>query len=228
MKVKFGAIIVDGRGKIGGHVLTKNRAGAVMRTKVTPVNVNSVDQLSARARFTVFSQSWRGLTEVQRDAWNAAVQDFQSTDIFGDLKTPTGFNLFQRLNNNLQNIGKPTLTLPPAPLAVDAVQITSVNAAAAIEALSVIHSTPVPAGISLKVFATSAQSAGKSFIKSEFRQIDVIAAAAISPYDALAAYNAKFGTISNVGSKIFIRFVPVNDTTGQEGAASQLSGIIAA
>jgi len=38
MKMKFGAIVVDGRGKIGGHVASKNRGGAYLRTKVTPSN----------------------------------------------------------------------------------------------------------------------------------------------------------------------------------------------
>jgi hypothetical protein len=50
MKVLFGAIVVDGRGKIGGHVMSKNRAGAFMRTKVTPINRKSSFQTGVRSR----------------------------------------------------------------------------------------------------------------------------------------------------------------------------------
>ena len=34
--MKFGALVVDGRNKIGGQVASKNRAGAYLRNKVTP------------------------------------------------------------------------------------------------------------------------------------------------------------------------------------------------
>ena len=55
MKIKFGAIVVDGRNKIGGHVMSKNRAGAYMRTKVSPVNPRSLDQMSVRSRLSAIS-----------------------------------------------------------------------------------------------------------------------------------------------------------------------------
>src|SRR4051812_170938 len=84
MKVKFGSLVVDGRGKIGGHVLSKNRGGAYMRTKVTPINPQTADQSTVRGTLTSLSQSWRALTQNQITAWNNAVQNFQSTDIFGD------------------------------------------------------------------------------------------------------------------------------------------------
>ena len=50
MKTKFGAIIVAGSGKINGFVASKNRAGAYLRTKVTPVTLKL---LSKRLSVTV-------------------------------------------------------------------------------------------------------------------------------------------------------------------------------
>lgn len=93
MKTKFGAIIVDGRGKIGGHVASKNRGGAYLRTKVTPANAQTSAQNQVRNLFTSLTQGWRGLTQAQRDAWNAAVLDYSRTDIFGDIRNPSGINL---------------------------------------------------------------------------------------------------------------------------------------
>lgn len=228
MKTKFGAIIVDGRGKIGGHVASKNRAGSYLRTKVTPVNPQTSSQLAVRNRFTGLSQAWRGLSQVQRDAWNAAVGDYQTTDIFGDLKNPTGFNLYQRLNNNLLNIGEAAITSPPLPEAVQAVVLTSIAAASAVPALTATYAPAIDANTLVKVFATSPQSPGKSFVKSEYRQIDVIATADASPFDILAEYVAKFGSVGAEGQKIFMKFVPVNLNTGQAGTASQASAIVAA
>ena len=106
MKIKFGALVVAGRGKIGGHVASRNRAGAYLRTKVTPVNPATVYQVAVRNRLAGISTDWRGLTAAQRTAWNAAVSDYAKTDIFGDIRNPSGFNLHQKLNNNLVNIAK--------------------------------------------------------------------------------------------------------------------------
>jgi len=228
MKAKFGAIVTDGRGKIGGHVASKNRAGAYFRTKVTPVNPQTSSQADARNRLTSISQSWRGLTDDQRSAWNASVSDFSKTDIFGDLRSPSGFNLYQRLNNNLLNVGQAMIEIPPVPSEVGAFTNMSFTAAAAVPALSITFADAIEAGMSVKLLATSPQSAGKSFVKSEYRQIDVLTSADESPLNALAVYVAKFGAIGSAGQKIFLKMIQVNESTGQEGSAISNSAIIGA
>ena len=228
MKMKFGAIVVDGRGKIGGHVASKNRAGAYLRTKVTPVNPQTSFQLGVRNRFTGLSQGWRGLTEAQRISWNAAVTDYQVTDIFGDLKNPTGINLYQRLNNNLLTIGEAAVAVPPLPSAVQAVVLASIAAAAGAGTIVATYAPAIDANTKVKVFATAPGSAGKSFVKSEFRLIDVIVTADASPFDISTEYDAKFGSVGTAGQKIFMKFVPVNLNTGQEGTPSQASAVVAA
>lgn len=226
MKMKFGAIVTDGRGKIGGHVASKNRAGAYLRTKVSPVNPQTGYQLGVRNRFTGLSQSWRGLTQAQRDAWNGAVGDYARTNIFGDLHNPTGFNLFQRLNNNLLLIGESMINTPPLPSAVGEVIASELTAESGTESLSLTLSGAVPAGTNVKVFATSPQSAGKSFVKSEYRLIDVLAPAATTPVDLLTAYQDKFGSTGEAGQKIFVKIEAVNASTGQVGTPSEVSAIV--
>lgn len=228
MKTKFGALIVDGRGKIGGHVASSGRGGSYLRTKVTPTNPRSGSQLGIRNRFTFLSQAWRGLTQQQRDAWNAATSAFARTNIFGDLRNPSGINLYQRLNNVLLSIGQAILTDPPAPAEVASVVISSVVPAIGAGEINIQFAPAVPAGTAVKIYATAPQSAGKSFIKSELRLIDVMAAAQVSPRDIMAAWEAKFGQLSGAGQKIFVELVPVNIATGQVGAPSQAAGIIQA
>ena len=114
MKLKFGAIVTDGRGKIGGHVASKNRAGAYLRTKVTPSNPNTVAQAQARGILASLSQAWGQLTDFQRKGWNEAVKEWGTTDIFGDIKKPSGINLFVKLNANLASVGMPQVSDVPA------------------------------------------------------------------------------------------------------------------
>ena len=226
--MKFGALVVDGRGKNGGHVASKNRAGAYLRTKVTPVNAQSPAQNSIRNRFTTLSQAWRGLTQAQRDAWIAAVGDYARTDIFGDLHNPTGFNLYQRLNNNLVTVGEAAIAVPPLPAAVGEVVASSIATAVGADTMALAMTANVPAGTAVKVFATAPVSAGRAFVKSQYRLIAILPAAEATPYDLKAEYIAKFGGIGVAGQKIFVKLVAINTTTGQSGTPSSVSGIVAA
>jgi len=228
MKMKWGALVTDGRGKLGGHVASKNRYGAYMRTKVTPVNPGSTDQVTVRNRLAGISSDWKGLTAAQRLAWNAAVADYARTDIFGDIRNPTGFNLHQKLNNNLVNIGKSQITAPPLPEAVDAFTSCSLAASEGGGTVTLTYAPAIEADHSVLVFATPAISPGISFVKSEFRQIDVIVTADSSPFSIETEYEAKFGAVGAEGQQIFFQLVQVVWATGQAGIPIQCSCLIAA
>lgn len=230
MKAKFGAIVVDGRGKIGGHVASKNRAGSYFRTKVTPVNPQTSAQVEVRNRLSGLSSGWRGLTADQRSAWNSAVSDYSKTDIFGDIRNPTGFNLYQRLNNNLLLCGESVISVPPAVTAVDAFTSFSLAAedATLAESLTLTFSPAIETDHKVKVFATPPLSSGISFVKSEYRLIDVIDSADVSPLDLITPYQAKFGSTGSVGQKIFVKLQQVNTDTGSAGISVEASALVVA
>jgi hypothetical protein len=228
MKIKFGAVIVDGRGKIGGHVASKNRGGAYMRTKVTPTNPSTTSQAAVRNRLTSFAQSFRSLTASQIQAWNAAVSDFAKTDSFGDIKQPSGVNLYMKLNSNLAEVGVVAILTPPLPAEVEPVISVSATATAGVPSFSVVFTpTPVPANTAFILRATAQVSPGISNLSGKFRNIDILDAASASPENALAAYTAKFGTLV-AGRKIAIELVPVNKTTGQKGQAVSATLVVGA
>jgi hypothetical protein len=226
MKMKFGAIVTDGRGKIGGHVASKNRAGAYLRTKVTPVNPSTTSQVNVRNRLAGLAQAWRGLLPAQRLAWNNAVSDYKKTDIFGDIQSPTGFNLYVLINSNLLNIleaARTTPALPGSPLAMTSLSLTGDVSDAKITAT---FAPAIGALNKLLVRATPALSAGKSFVKSEFRQINILANADVSPKEQQTEWMAKFGSFPAAGTKIFFELVPILIATGQAGIPIQASAIV--
>jgi len=228
MKAKWGMVVVAGRGKIGGHVASQNRSGAYFRTKVTPVNPQSSAQVNVRSRLSGNSSGWRGLTEDQRLAWNNAVSDYKRTDIFGDIQSPSGFNLYVKLNSNLANIGIASIITPPLPVAVSTFDTGTLTGASGTPALSLaVTPSTQPTAETIIVFATPALSAGKSFVKSEFRQIGTFTAATTGAYNLLSMWNAKFGSMGAVGTKIFVKVVHVNETTGQQSQAQMYSIVIA-
>jgi hypothetical protein len=223
MKTKFGSIIVAGSGKIGGHVASRNRSGSYLRTKVTPVNPNTSFQSAVRALLTALSQSWKSLSDIQRQAWNNAVASFARTDIFGDLKNPTGFNLYQRLNNNLAQIGVAAISVPPLPSDVPSVLIGAVTANDS-GVVTVATAGAVPAGTAMLVWCTAGVSAGVSFVKSEYRSLKSFAAAAASPHAVSAEYQARFG-VPAAGTRVFAKIEFVNIVTGQKSQSQSASVI---
>lgn len=227
MKTKFGAIIVAGSGKIGGHVASKNRAGSYLRTKVTPVNPSTAAQTGVRNLLASLSQAWRGLTQAQRDSWNAAVAAYATTDIFGDLRNPSGFNLFQRLNNNLAIVGEALLESAPAPIEVPAVVVSDfLFDSSPTPVAEFATDVAIPAGFALQVFATAPLSPGVSFVKSQLRQIEVIYSPGVSPNDITASYTAKFGSFPAAGQKVFVETYLISTATGQAGVGSKASTIV--
>lgn len=115
-KIKWSGIgIVDGRGKINGTVLSKNRGGAYARVKVTPSNPQSAAQMFVRSNLAFLAQKWRTLTQQNRDTWSGAVSNYTRTDVFGDIKTPTGYNLFMRINTALRDASTELFFNIPAP-----------------------------------------------------------------------------------------------------------------
>lgn len=226
MKMKFGAIVVDGRNKIGGQVASKNRAGAYLRTKVTPVNPRSSSQSDVRERLAAISSSWRGLLVTEIAAWNAAVDQWKKTDIFGDLKKPTGFNLFQRLNNYIAMAAGTPLTVPPAPVAVSTFHSF---AAAIVSGTSIVLTWLPDATISNEkviISATPGLSKGVSFAKSLFRVISVDVLGNDTPLTITFAYTNVFGSVPVTGQKVFFELKVYNSNTGQSGVPITCSHVV--
>ena len=201
-KIKFGMMMTDARGKLGGQVFSKNRAGAYIRTKVTPTNPQTSFQTLARVLFAAISQAWSGLTQSGRDAWNNAVSDWQKTDIFGDLKQPSGKALFQRLNNQAQAAGYAAVTAAPARLEMVEGVITAVALEAGVTEELTLSGPYGGADARVVVLGTGSLSQGTSFVKNKLRQIYSPVANAYSASAAYAAYTAKFG-VPSAGDNVY-------------------------
>ena len=185
-------MMTDARGKLGGQVFSKNRAGAYVRTKVTPVNPRTAAQQLSRNILGALSASWSGLTEAQRRAWNGAVEDWQKTDVFGDLRKPTGKNLFTSLNKELVQSGQAQILTPPDKVVIPDIQLVGLYIATdngEIEYETAGDST----GFVLQFSATPAMSQGTSFIDDKLRVISYLPGSDGSTLPQANVYSEKFG-----------------------------------
>jgi hypothetical protein len=218
MKVKFGAIIVDGRNKIGGHVMSKNRAGAYMRTKVTPVNPRSNDQNAVRTRLSSISSSWDSIGAPAVKAWNSAVLAWSKTDIFGDIKNPSGFNLYQKLNNNALRVGGSLFTVPPIKGELSVLGVLTIGNVTNTSIPLTFDLQNLGTNEKLEISATPSVPIGKSFVKSEYRIIGHSLTLTAGAADCGALYISKFGVTGSGASDFFISARIVNSVTGQAGS----------
>jgi len=228
MKIKFGSLVTDGRGKIGGHVASKNRGGAYLRTKVSPVNPQTAFQSVVRVLLTALSQAWRSLTSVQRAAWNSAVENFKGTNVFGDIKTPSGLNLFVRLNSNIELAGGTRITEPPVLSSSPSDLTISAAAAEGAGTFAVTFGpSPVPADTAYVIEATPQVSQGKSFVKNLFRMVQVFPAADTTPTSIFTAYTDRFGSLV-AGQKIVLRAYSVDLLSGIQSQPTIVEVTVAA
>lgn len=215
-RIKFGMMMTDARGKLGGHVFTKAKSGATIRTKVTPLNPKTSAQSEARSVLGANSQAWRVLTEAQRLAWNSAAQEVSKTNAFGDTYFPSGKNYFTAVNNNLRNVGGAILVNPPALVEMPGLTSVEVDFDLVTEQLDI---APIFIGDSADIVlvcnATSGQSAGRYNFSGKYRKFDYYALAGL-PLNTLVfdSYVSKFG-VPSAGQKVSFEFYLVNEITGQ-------------
>ena len=188
MKIKWGALVTDGRGKLGGHVASANKGGSYLRTKVTPVNPRTVAQTEVRSLFGQISQAW------------------------GDLKQPSGKALYQRLNQQARLVGFPAIALPPSKVSPAVGIITGVELKISTTTIT-YAGAPATAAHRSMYYATGPVSRGTTFVKNRLRVFATDGAIKLTPIQLYTAYVAKYGT-PTVTQKVFFGIVYV-ETSGQ-------------
>lgn len=187
-------------GSVGGVTSSRNRNGQYRRTRATPVNPASSFQQAVRARMQQNADAWKALTGTQREGWGALGAQYVRYDALGQSYDLTGFQAYCSVNNN--NLAAGNAVVADAPLYAPPAPIVSITPTATSASLSVAYTaTPLAAGERLFISCSPMRSAGRTF-ESDLRLISVTAAAAASPANILAAYQARFGN-PVTGSRIF-------------------------
>lgn len=227
--IKFSAIgVTDARGTSGGTTFTKSRAGAAIRRRVVGINPRTNVQTFWRARFAQNSQGWRALTAAQRLAWNtaAASGQYPLRSLLGDPFNPTGAGLYSGINNNIISAGGTAISMPPLLVGLGEVQVSSLTGAAGTPALSLIYTGTLGADERLVIFASYGLSPGRAK-GTNFKKLTSSGFSSSSPLNLLSSYTAVYGNLVE-GTQVFVRAHLVNETTGENRLAGQVSAVIAA
>lgn len=225
-RVKFGLAVADMRGKLGGGVFTRNRAGSIVRTKVTPKNPATIKQTSTRQIFSYAAQAWRNLTLLIVQGFTRLAKEVSATNVFGDRVQLTAFNLWVRLNSNLVLIGEELLTT--VPVLVPSTPMTTMVVTTLSVSVVTLTFTPatVPTNNVLAVAATRSIRAGRLRTESDFRIIKVAPTLTVGVYTATTDYLAVFGE-PVVGEYVYFRCFTVQDVCGMQSLPLEASKVVA-
>ena len=217
---KVGLVVSDIKGTSGGTVFSANKGGNYTRRYKKPTNRNSEKQHAVRSAFGSMTGAWRTLTELQRSSWNEGAVHFPMMNKLGESKILSGQQLFNKLNNNLIQLGQSILETCPIPQSFPEVSVVVDSNVTTGNVLTVTISydgaTEVPADFSCIVNATASMSAGiNSPQKGLFKKIAVFEAAEDTGSSSIvAAYNGEFGALIT-GDTIFVGVTIVNTISGE-------------
>jgi hypothetical protein len=221
MKIKFGSLVVNGSGKIGGHVVSHNKGGSYMRTKVKPVNPQTLSQVNVRARFSTNSKGWNSITAAQRLAWNAALTLQRKMNNMGESILLSGKALYSKVNQNLTTIGTTAISAPVTPGAGFSLTTFSATSVHGTNVTTLTFTSAIPATHKLVIMATPPMSAGITFIKNKLRIIKVSPSTDVSPLVVTTDYVNKFGSIPAAGALIYFRAYAIEIASGFASQAVQ-------
>ena len=94
------------RGKLGGQVFARNKAGAYVRQYVKPIDPRSIAQIIARSKFGMSSNNYHMLEAGTKTLWeNFAQTIFRPKN--GEIGIQSGFNAYVSLLNAVNNAQLP-------------------------------------------------------------------------------------------------------------------------
>lgn len=217
MKVKFGMMITDGLGKLGGHVVQRNAYGLFARTYVVPANPQTLFQQDRRAIVEDRIRQWPLLTDAQRAAWQALTADYPRTDGLGNSYFMTGQNLFVSLNLNLWMIGQGLIDAAPVKRIPDAIgEFSVVTDVAGVTMEITLDATYVDADALVICYATAGLSAGINYVSTKYRSLQFIDFAGGATANIETSYQVRF-TFPIAGDKVFYKLLPIDLLSGTAG-----------
>lgn len=110
--IKLGSLVTRISGKIGGQTLGTSASGSYIKNSGTPRKAITLRQQTAMQRMATTAQSWRNLTEAQRQLFRSASPSYPYLNRVGETKYYSGYAIYTMLRNNLLQLGVNSIPIP--------------------------------------------------------------------------------------------------------------------
>jgi len=103
----LGNLFGELRGKMGGLVFSRNKAGQFVRQYVKPVDANTPAQVDARAAFAQAGSAFHSLDPSDKQAWNVFAASYFTSKRLGNVPSiHSGVNAFISLRSTMINMSR--------------------------------------------------------------------------------------------------------------------------
>lgn len=226
-RLKFGSIITDTRGSIGGQTIKWTRAGMVIQQKATPTRRLTARASVVRNSFANYTRRWwNELDSTQRDDWRALAAANPRPDIWGEEFPLTGLALYVGVNQLLKQAGLSPTDTAPSDQTVTAPLTSSATVTAPSSASLTFTATPVPTDHRAILYATPPLSPGVENPAGKFQFIAASGAGQTSPWDIGSVLLARLGSFPT-DRKVFFSLHFLNSDNGALSSGVSSAAIIA-
>jgi len=224
----LGATITDITGSMGGTTFSKNRAGNIMKNRaIGKRGATTKQSLALQANNNLIAE-WNNLTNIEKDVWNAYSLANTLTNRWGEVKTLTGYNWYQLINNasrfdeSGQQVAPPAFAIPVA-----FPSLSAVLDATKIELTWSVNVDPNVTGLML--YSSSPNKSNAVFNRGQYRLLDIVGIDFTSVFDVTTAWSDAFNIdyLSLSAESLFnLSFlaVPFNKTSFVTGVAASTVG----
>lgn len=220
--VKYGSIVTDIKGKVGGHIFKGSNAGPVLQTKEQAVASSAKLTKADAGRvintlpLTAFiAGQWRQLTDAQRASWVSGAVNFPAFNKFGVSYTSSGFQCFMTLNFQYYQLNGSILGECPVPLTVPALSDFGISWTPS-TTIDLTFSTSIDADVKSRVEASQPLGAGRNPKSSNYKVIAEYDSSATSPTNMYSKYIALYGAVP-ANAFIWFKITNISKISGQKG-----------
>lgn len=211
--IKLGSMITRVSGKIGGQTFGTSASGSYVKNSGTPRKSITLAQQGKMSLMGTTAQSWRALTQAQRDVFNAASPDYPYLNRVGETKFYSGYAIFGQLVNNL-SLGQYANT--PVPLPKFSFEPPDEYNFDGFPLAPTFSASGAQIGINYRLFVSRVSSVG---ISNSYKNQFFMASATANGLGAVSLpfideFEAKWGAPPSAG-KVFYRVDAIQPSTGQ-------------
>jgi len=214
MKYKFGSIVTDGSGKLGGQVISRNHYGTYVKTKVTPYNPQSVRQSEVRANQSIVTKSWSLLSDSDRRAWIKESELHPYKDKFGDTRYLSGFGLYTKCNMVRANLNYPLLNVPGPVFGFQNWEVVNAVVYSLNPSIWLFLSPSIQPDNIIQIYSTPVLSPGINYVQGQFRLIGSYGSSQDYPLDLYSNWFDVFGGTLDPGYCIFVKIQIIEIDSG--------------
>ena len=213
-------------GSAKGVTAAKVKSRKYIRNRGYGGSTRTAFQASVKAVFKQLSQAWKGLTNAQILAWNAAANTAEGRSVLGTKSKISGANLFMRLNYWVVYCGGTIKTAVPTLTGVESPADAVLALTSTAMTLTLADLPADYANLKLVILASEPQGNGITRAYSKAAAFDAPMTISDGTIDIKAKYDAKYGAPSAGAPKVFVKYFFVNPATGEKSAEKMASAVL--